>query len=346
MDLANSYSTQKGALHSMKKVLTIVVPAYNVEKYLKNCLDSFVDVNILNSIEILVVDDGSTDKTADIAKSYEKKYPNSFRLLSKENGGHGSTINYAIPRATGKYFKVVDGDDWVDKKHLPAFINLLKNTNSDVISNDFNLVDDKSKKVTKRRKAVKNNYHYNREWGFAEAVMEPVITIHSMTVKTQILKDNPIKLDENCFYEDQEYIMYQIPYCTSITFSPIPLYQYRLGRSGQSVDIKMMIKRHSQHMRVLDSLFKYNDEHSELPTYKKKYLERGIAEAVDDEYQIFLAKGSREKNVDELISFDRKLKCEHPGIYNACQRKSVWLIRKTNYKIFPLGAWIYKIFRG
>ena len=69
MDLANSYSTQKGALHSMKKVLTIVVPAYNVEKYLKNCLDSFVDVNILNSIEILVVDDGSTDKTADIAKS-------------------------------------------------------------------------------------------------------------------------------------------------------------------------------------------------------------------------------------------------------------------------------------
>ena len=105
----------------MKKVLTIVVPAYNVEKYLKNCLDSFVDVNILNSIEILVVDDGSTDKTADIAKNYEKKYPNSFRLLSKENGGHGSTINYAIPRASGKYFKVVDGDDWVDKKHLPAF---------------------------------------------------------------------------------------------------------------------------------------------------------------------------------------------------------------------------------
>ena len=56
--------------------------------------------------------------------------------------------------------------------------------------------------------------------------------------------------------------------------------------------------------------------------------------------------GNYQKNVDELISFDRKLKCEHPGIYNACQRKSVWLIRKTNYKIFPLGAWIYKIFRG
>ena len=104
MDLANSYSTQKGALHSMKKVLTIVVPAYNVEKYLKNCLDSFVDVNILNSIEILVVDDGSTDKTADIAKSYEKKYPNSFRLLSKENGGHGSTINYRHSEGNRKVF--------------------------------------------------------------------------------------------------------------------------------------------------------------------------------------------------------------------------------------------------
>ena len=86
-----------------------------LKKYLKNCLDSFVDVNIPNSIEILVVDDGSTDKTADIAKAMKKNIQTVSVLLSKENGGHGSTINYAIPRATGKYFKVVDGDDWVDK---------------------------------------------------------------------------------------------------------------------------------------------------------------------------------------------------------------------------------------
>ncbi len=99
----------------MEKLLTIVVPAYNVEKYIKNCLDSFIDLSVLRSLEILIVDDGSTDSTASLAHTYEQKYPYSFKVLSKENGGHGSTINYAIPRATGKYFKVVDGDDWLDK---------------------------------------------------------------------------------------------------------------------------------------------------------------------------------------------------------------------------------------
>lgn len=85
----------------MEKLLTIVVPAYNVEKYIKNCLDSFIDLSVLRSLEILIVDDGSTDSTASLAHTYEQKYPYSFKVLSKENGGHGSTINYAIPRATG-----------------------------------------------------------------------------------------------------------------------------------------------------------------------------------------------------------------------------------------------------
>ncbi len=75
----------------------------------------------------------------------------------------------------------------------------MKHTHSDVISNDFNLVDDRTKKVTKRRKAVSNSYHYNREWGFAEAVMDPLITIHSMTIRTDVLQKNDIRVDEHCF---------------------------------------------------------------------------------------------------------------------------------------------------
>lgn len=330
----------------MEKLLTIVVPAYNVEKYIKNCLDSLIEISVLRSLEILVVNDGSTDRTLQIAKTYENKYPYSIKVLSKENGGHGSAINYAIPRATGKYFKVLDGDDWVDKSQLPKFVELLKYTHSDMISNDFNLVDDRTMKVTKRRKAASNSYHYNREWGFAEAVMDPLVTIHSMTIRTDILQKNDIRVDEHCFYEDQEYILYPIPYCTSITFSPIPLYQYRLGRSGQSVDIKMMIKRHDQHLRVLNALFDYNNVHGSLQTYKKLYLERGIAEAVDDEYQIFLAKGNDEKNIEQMKAFDLKLREEHPGVYAACSRKSVWLLRKTQFKLFPMAAWVYSRLRG
>ena len=102
----------------MNKVLTITVPSYNVEKFLENTLDSFLDERILEDLEVLIVDDGSKDRTAEIGKQYEERYPDTFRVISKENGGHGSTINRGIKEARGTYFKVVDGDDWVDRKSV------------------------------------------------------------------------------------------------------------------------------------------------------------------------------------------------------------------------------------
>lgn len=329
----------------MEKILTVAVPSYNVEKYITNCLDSFTELSVLRDIEILVVDDGSTDKTAELAGKYEHKYPDSFRVLSKENGGHGSAINHAIPEARGRYFKVVDGDDWVDKDQLPEFVRMLKKSDADMISNDFNLVKDGSGRGMSRRKAVNNKYHYKGVWGFAEAIMDPTITIHSLTIKTSILKNNNIHLDENCFYEDQEFIMYPVPHCSTISFSPIALYQYRMGRKGQSMDIRMMIRYQDQHLRVLNSLFKYYASFKNLPLYKKQYLERGIAEAADNEYFIYLAQG-RDKESKEIIKqFDRELREKFPGIYDACNRKRVRVLRKTNFAMFGLISLIYRIMR-
>ena len=108
----------------------------------------------------------------------------------------------------------------------------------------------------------------------------------------------------------------------------------------------MMIKRHDQHLRVLNALFDYNNVHGSLQTYKKLYLERGIAEAVGDGYHIFLAKGNDEKNIEQMKAFDLKLREEHPGVYAACSRKSVWLLRKTQFKLFPMAAWVYSRLRG
>ena len=110
----------------MKKILTVTVPSYNVEKFLENTLDSFVDERVLDDIEVLIVDDGSKDKTAEIGRKYEEKYPDTFRVISKENGGHGSTINRGIGEAKGKYFKVVDGDPkfnkiWTDPVNAKQF---------------------------------------------------------------------------------------------------------------------------------------------------------------------------------------------------------------------------------
>lgn len=330
----------------MEKTLSVVIPAYNVEKYMDKCLGSFENIQALREMEILIIDDGSTDKTAEIAEKYCRKYPDQYRLFRKENGGHGSTINYGIKHAAGKYFKVVDGDDWVDTNVLPEFLNVLKKVDSDVVANDFVCIQDGTEKVLKKRRAATNPYHYNREWGFAEAVTEPIIPIHSMTVKTEILKENPIELDEHCFYEDQEYVLYPIPYCTSVYYTPLSVYMYRLGRSGQSVDMKMMQARRDQHMQIIESLFEYNNRHRDIPQYKKQYLEKGISEVVDNQYQIYLSMAKEKGIFEEMKAFDERLQREHPGVYNATTRKSIWLIRKSKYRLFPFGAFVYKILKG
>ena len=107
-----------------EKILTVTIPSYNVEAYLEDCLESFVNSEVMDDIEVLIVNDGSSDNTAKIAQRYVDKYENTFRLINKENGGHGSTINTGVREAKGKYFKVVDGDDWVDTRSFISCISL------------------------------------------------------------------------------------------------------------------------------------------------------------------------------------------------------------------------------
>ena len=111
----------------MQKVLSISVAAYNVEKFIEQCLDSFIDPAILDRVEVLVTDDGSKDRTPEIVSAYEKKYPGTFRLISQKNAGPGSTVNSGIKHATGKYFRMVDGDDWVNTAQMGAFLDILEN---------------------------------------------------------------------------------------------------------------------------------------------------------------------------------------------------------------------------
>ena len=132
----------------MSKILSVTIPTYNVEKYLKQCLDSFIIPEIIDDMEILIVNDGSTDSSPIIAKEYTEKYPDTFKLINKENGGHGSTINTGIANATGKYFKVVDSDDWVDTKSMINLMATLKKDDCDLVYSNYYWVDNDTGKKT------------------------------------------------------------------------------------------------------------------------------------------------------------------------------------------------------
>ena len=104
------------------KVLTVLIPVYNTEKYIKRCLDSLLVPETLNDIEVIVVNDGSKDHSVEIVKTYVEKYPQTVVLIDKENGGHGSTINAGLKAAKGKYFRVLDSDDWFNTIEFVKFV--------------------------------------------------------------------------------------------------------------------------------------------------------------------------------------------------------------------------------
>lgn len=328
------------------KTLTVVVPAYNVEEYLGMCLSSIVASPALEKLDVVVVDDGSSDATYEIAKRFADDHPANFRAFTKANGGHGSVINFAISHACGTFFKVLDADDWFDGEELAGLVDVLETTDADVVLSDYNCIEDGTFKVIEHRRAARNASHYGSTLGFDAMANEEVMKIHSMTIKTKVLAENGIAFAENCFYEDAQYSVFPVPFCTSFYFDNHVVYQYRLGRPGQSVDMAKLQARRDQHMRILDSLFEFSDNLTCDDPNIRQYMNRAIALFVQNQYQIYLSLGLRKSTFAEMRSFDQRLRRDYRPIYDAVTKKSIWIIRKTHYAVFPIGVIAYKLLKG
>lgn len=162
----------------MAKILSISVAAYNVESTLDKTLSSFNDPRIYDDLEVLIIDDGSKDNTKKIAEKYERIAPQTFKYIPKKNGGHGSTINKGIELATGKYFKVVDGDDWVDTNNLVKFIKDLKQQDSDlVLTNHTEMYPDHSKDIN-----LISGMIPGKEYSWQDNVDIKRVVLHTLTV--------------------------------------------------------------------------------------------------------------------------------------------------------------------
>ena len=133
----------------MDKILSVSVAAYNVEKFIKQNLDSFTNSEVKEKIEVLVTDDGSKDNTPQIVKEYEQKYPGVVRLIQQPNAGPGSTINSGLKNATGKYFRMVDGDDWVKTENLKLYIDYLENSEADMVVTNYYTYNDSNGDIEK-----------------------------------------------------------------------------------------------------------------------------------------------------------------------------------------------------
>ncbi len=313
----------------MEKILTISVATYNLENLIEDNLRSFEKLKNLDDIEVLVIDDGSKDNTANIVQKYCNKYPNSIKLIKQKNSGPGSTVNTGIKNATGIFFKMVDGDDWINSEGLDKLINLLKD-NLDIdafITNDL-VFSENDKKIIKKYK-----FPYEKNKILNELNCEkPLIGMHSISFKTSILKENNVKID-NGFYTDVEYLIYPLPYVKKVMYFDIDIYIYRIGRNEQSVSYTSLIKNKSMHELVLNNIINFYEKNkTQLSKDKLDFISIRICNMILSQLNIILLSESKLKMRQEIIKFISILKKQSLDIYTKCKKiKRIKILIATNY---------------
>lgn len=246
----------------MEKILTIVIPTYNMQDYLRRCLDSLiVPEELMKQLEVLVVNDGSKDNSSAIAHEYQDKYPDTFRVIDKENGNYGSCVNRGLKDATGKYIKILDADDWFDKCALELFLTKLTGLNVDVVYTPFNSVYCANDKIDRIVKEEKDKFDYEANVDLMHEKLDGTFFhMHSLTYKTSLLKGISYRQEEKICYSDTEYVFYPLCHAHNMICLNITLYQYYIGREGQSTSVKTMAKNFSHFQRILSNLIAYKKD--------------------------------------------------------------------------------------
>ena len=228
------------------KYITFVVPCYNSEKYMRKCINSLLIG--AEKVEIIIVDDGSSDDTLKIADDYQKKYPNIIKAVHQENGGHGEGINTGLKYASGKYFKVVDSDDWVDTKAYKELLDKIETIDSDLIITNYvyTYADKRKDNVINFSNVFESDksltWNDMKNWRFNQYP-----SIHSFMYKKEVLDKTNIKLPKHVFYEDNLFIYLPLVNTETIYYFNINLYRYFIGRPDQSVqDVQLINRSHHQ----------------------------------------------------------------------------------------------------
>lgn len=298
-----------------KKLLTVCVPSYNVQRCLDRCLYSLVCCKQAPYMEIIVVDDGSRDHTRNIADAYASHYPGIVKVIHKENGGHGSTINTAIAVATGKYFRVVDGDDWVDSRNMDAvLLRILDGSiDSDVISSPYHIVN----LETGNSYPVEQDYEVETErtLEFEELDLEKAyLTMASIMVKLAVLKKMNMQIQEHTFFVDVEYILFPIPFVNTVTFTKEHVYKYSQGSAEQSIHIPNMVKRYDHHERVMRRVIQYRKE-IPMGEAQAKYYDSILKRLLYSHYSLCTVYDTdKENSYLKLKDFDGFLLSAHPEL--------------------------------
>lgn len=234
MDAENSFI-------EMQKLLSIIIPTYNMEALLDQCLTSLIleTKEQREKLDVIVVIDGATDRSSEIAHRYAEKYSEMFSVIDKGNGNYGSCINAALPHVKGKYVRILDADDSYRTENLPAYLNVLETKDVDLILSDYDVVDDKGNVTSQMRLS----FVIERVFLFSDIPSDTFIAMHEVAYKTSIFKEVNYYQTEGISYTDMEWVFHPMSKVEKVYFFNKPIYKYLIGREGQTVDAEVKLKK-------------------------------------------------------------------------------------------------------
>ncbi len=310
------------------KYISVAVPCYNSASYMRHCIDTLLSAK--NDIEIIIINDGSTDETGSIADEYALRYPGCIKVIHQENSGHGEGVNQGVLSAEGLYFKVVDSDDWVNEEAFGHLICKIKqhfknDTLPDmyVCNYVYEHVCDNTQHTMKYSGVFKSgeltSWAESKKFGASECLM-----MHSVFFRTDFLKKNYTPLPKHTFFVDNLFMYRPLPYVKSLYYLDVDLYRYFIGRDDQSVSENMMIKRINQQIYVSELMFeahslkKIKSESKQLYTYMLHNL--AIMMLINASFS-FLS-GDKEK-ISEYYNIWKRLKAKDQFLYKKLRYNSV-----------------------
>ena len=244
----------------MEKLLTLIIPTYNMERYLKKCLDSLLVARNLDCLEVLVVNDGSKDASSAIAHEYSEKYPRSIRVIDKENGNYGSCINRGVAEGCGKYVKILDADDHFDTQVLDDVLEQMKTVDADLFLTDTVQIHEDGSFVLKNDFSIPPMQVV--DFGGYTKVDE--MPMHCIAYKLENVRRLGYRQTEGISYTDTEWAFFPMESVTTCFYFPQGLYRYLIGRAGQTMAPEVYTRGRRQELIITKRVVEFWDAHPEL----------------------------------------------------------------------------------
>ena len=305
----------------MPKV-TIIIPIYNAEEYIKKCLDSIID-QTFKSLQVILVNDGSTDSSEQIIDKYIAKYPNVFEKINKENGGQATARNMGIKYAKGEYVIFIDSDDYIDPTMIEELYNEAYKNNADIAVCDYYEIKDGEKKIYRNALV---NYSNDNIINYALSNSSP----WNKLVKLDLIKNNNITFLENYIYEDLATMPLLCGYAKKIEHVKKPLHNYII-RTGSTM-------RQEKYNTKLDSIFVVIDY------LERQFNERNLMTRFSSEleflviYHLLYAGSGRfleyEEGKPKLKKIKEIIKSKYPRWYKNKYYKKQSVLFKITCDIF------------